>query len=80
MTTMKCSVRLCYKKGAGLIMRFFSRKRNPVRHVAGLVVFIFVGWVLASIIGVVLYNSSLKSRNREFSLKCDNHKEPAFGV
>lgn len=57
------------------MMRSFTRKGKPVRHVAVLVVCVLLGWLLACVIGVVLYRSSSKSTTREFSLKCDNHKE-----
>ncbi len=50
-------------------------RSNPLRHVTVLVFAVLLGWVLASVIGVVLYRSSLDSRTQEFILKCDNHKE-----
>ena len=58
---------------------FCGRYRsNPMRHVTVLVFAVLLGWVLASVIGVVLYRSSLDSRTQEFILKCDNHKEVRY--
>ncbi|KAG0604865.1 hypothetical protein M758_9G014700 [Ceratodon purpureus] len=56
-------------------MPWCSGKASLVRHALVLAVCVLLGWLLASIIGVLLYRSSLSSRNKEFALKCDNHKE-----
>lgn len=53
-------------------------KGHPVRHLFVLTVSVLVGWLLAAVIGVLLCRSSLNSRQREFALKCDNHKEVSW--
>ena len=73
---MESGVRLRLRsKRLSRLMPCCSGMANPVRHAFVLTVCVLVGWILASIIGVLLYRSSLNSRNKEFTLKCYNHKE-----
>lgn len=74
MAVMECRARLRFKKLARVVPGC-SSMGSPVRHVLVLSACVLVGWLLAALIGVLLYRSSLNSRSKEFALKCDNHKE-----